>query len=100
VRETLCHERRCRERRATRTSRARGMTTERQMEVRKPSTRENTGGGERTRTAYFHVTNVFMAAGGGLWRTIRAAQRAIQTQANPREQQRPRDGRGMDLRGG
>ena len=44
---------------------ARGMTTERQMEVRKPSTRENTGGGERTRTAYFHVANVFEADRGG-----------------------------------
>lgn len=28
------------------------------MAIDKPSTRENTGGGERTRTADFHVANV------------------------------------------
>ena len=34
------------------------MMTETQLEVREPPTRENTGGGERTRTADFHVANV------------------------------------------
>jgi hypothetical protein len=32
---------------------------------------------------------------GGLWRTVRAAQRVIHTSANGGERQRPRDGRGM-----
>ena len=34
------------------------MMSEPRLDVRKPSTRENTGGGERTRTADFHVANV------------------------------------------
>ena len=42
------------------------MMTEAQLEVRKPSTGQNTGGGERTGTADLHVANVFVADVGGL----------------------------------
>jgi len=52
-------------------------------------------GGERTRTADFHVANVFAADFGGLRRTITAGQRVIHTPANGCERRRPRDGRGM-----
>jgi hypothetical protein len=52
-------------------------------------------GGERTRTADFHVANVFTADFGGLRRTITAGQRVIHTLANVGERRRPRDGRGM-----
>ncbi len=54
-------------------------------------------GGERTRTADFHVANVFMADVSGLWRTSTAGQRVIHTPANDCERRRPRDGRGIGL---
>ena len=53
------------------------------------------GGGERTRTADFHVANVSSADCGGLGRTIMAGQRVIHTPANECERRRPRDDRGM-----
>jgi hypothetical protein len=53
------------------------------------------GGGERTRTADFHVANVFTADFGGLRRTVTAGQRVIHTLANGGERRRPRDIRGM-----
>jgi hypothetical protein len=52
-------------------------------------------GGERTRTADFHVAKVDPADFGGLLRLIAAGQNVIHTLANYPAQRRPRDRRAM-----
>jgi len=54
-------------------------------------------GGERTRTADFHVANADQADFGGLLRPIIAGQKVIHTLANYPTQRRPRDRRAMKL---
>jgi hypothetical protein len=54
-------------------------------------------GGERTRTADFHVAKVDPADFGGLLRPIAAGQKVIHTLANYPAQRRPRDRRAMEL---